>query len=126
MYTDGACRGNPGQSSIGVVFYDEQAEIATLSEAIGITTNNIAEYTALIRGLQYALKQGYTELSVKADSELMIKQLKGEYKVRNEGLKPLFAEARKLAAQFKSVTYSHVMREQNKRADQLANRALDS
>jgi len=126
MYTDGACRGNPGYSSIGVVFFDNGVEIANISEAIGVTTNNIAEYTALLRGLDYALKQGYTELSVKADSELMIKQLKGEYKVKNAGLKPLFIEAKTLAAKFKSISYSHVMREDNKRADQLANMALDA
>ncbi len=126
MYTDGACRGNPGQSAIGVVFYDaNNEEIATLSEAIGIATNNVAEYSALVYGLEYAVKKGYKELAIKADSELMINQLKGEYKVKNENIKPLFIKAKTLIAKLKSVTYTHVMREFNKRADQLANMALD-
>ena len=126
MSSDGASRSNPGPASIGVVFYNEQQEeIASLSEAIGIASNNVAEYTALVCGLEYALKQGYTELVVKADSELMIKQLKGEYKVKNEALKKLYLEAKSLASQFKSLSYIHVPRELNKRADKLANLALD-
>ncbi len=137
MYTDGASRGNPGPASIGIVFFEVESnnigvtsqtgskrEIATVSEAIGIATNNIAEYSALVRGLEYALQKGFTELVVKADSELMIKQLKGQYKVKNENLKPLFLKAKTLAAKFKSLSYFHVRRELNVRADELANMAL--
>ncbi len=127
MFTDGACRGNPGESSIGVVFYDENhEEIASLSESIGVATNNIAEYSALVYGLEYAVKKGFKKLAIKADSELMIKQLKGEYKVKNANIKPLHAKAKELIAKLESVTYSHVRRELNMRADQLANLALDS
>ncbi len=127
MYSDGACRGNPGKSSIGVVFYDENnEEIASLSEAIGVATNNVAEYTALIYGLEYAVKHHYKQLAIKADSELMIKQLKGEYKVKNENIKPLFIKAKALIAKLEAVTYKHVVRELNKRADELANMALDA
>ncbi len=126
MYSDGACRGNPGESAIGVVFYDENhKEIASLSEAIGVATNNVAEYSALIYGLEYAVKKGYKKLAVHADSELMIKQLKGEYKVKNENIKPLFLKAKTLIAKLELVTYKHVLRELNKRADKLANIALD-
>ncbi len=126
MFTDGACRGNPGESALGVVFYDaNNEEIASISEAIGIATNNIAEYSALVYGLEYAVKKGFKQLAIKADSELMIKQLKGEYKVKNENIKPLHAKAKQLIAKLESVTYSHVRRELNKRADQLANQALD-
>jgi len=125
LYTDGASRGNPGPASVGASLVQDGAEIATVSEAIGMQTNNYAEYSALIAGLQKASELKLQELVVKADSELMIKQLRGEYKVKNANIKPLFMKVIELAKNFKTITYTHVRREQNKRADQLANLALD-
>ncbi len=128
IYTDGGSRGNPGDAAIGVVFPDLQKEYG---EAIGKTTNNIAEYSALIFALKKAKqlvgkeKAKGTDVEVRSDSELMVSQLNGEYKVRDEDLKPLFIEVWNLKQDFGSVTFKHVRREENKRADALVNRALD-
>lgn len=126
LFVDGASRGNPGPASIGCSFVDESGEeIDSISKTIGTVTNNIAEYTALLEGLKKAIDEGYTNLIVKADSELMVKQMKGLYKVKNEGLKNLFTQTLALSKEFKSFSIEHVRRDQNSRADELANLALD-
>lgn len=123
---DGASRGNPGRASVGVVLRD--AEGKTLKEhgrCIGRETNNVAEYTAMIDALRLAAGMGARELVVRSDSQLLVRQLTGRYRVKNPGLKPLFAEIQKLKRGFKAVSFEHVPRERNKRADALANEALD-
>ncbi len=126
IYTDGASRGNPGPASIGVSFTTvKDEEISTLSEAIGDQTNNFAEYTALIRGLEVAKDNKVEKVWVRTDSQLMVRQLLGEYKVKAEGIKDLYAQAASLLKEFEKVRLEHVPREQNKRADELANQALD-
>ena len=126
IYTDGAARGNPGPAGAGVVIKDAgMKNIKELCDYLGETTNNQAEYRALILALNSAVELSADELDIFADSELMVSQLKGLYKVKNEGLKPLFNEARDLFRKFKSCRISHVPREKNKEADKLANRAID-
>lgn len=125
-YTDGASRGNPGNAGIGILLVDEQDNvIKEISEYIGQTTNNIAEYTALVTALKEALELNYDEIEVISDSELMVKQINGEYKVKNAGLKPLYKEACELLKGFKRFTVRHVRREYNKEADELANIGID-
>lgn len=127
IYTDGACRGNPGPSSVGVSFSTlENQEIAFISEYIGETTNNVAEYTALLKALKKAKEEGVENIWVCTDSELMVKQLKGEYKVKADHIRTLHSEAFDLLKSFRKVKLEHVLREKNKRADALANQALDS
>jgi len=128
IYTDGASRGNPGEAGVGVAIYDEKDNrtLVEIGEYIGVTTNNVAEYTALIRGLQAATKMHNGKIEIYADSELMIKQMKGEYKVKNEGLRPLYQQARALVAEFAACSFNHIPREKNKRADQLANQGIDN
>lgn len=123
LFTDGACRGNPGPAAIGASLEQDGIEIASISEAIGTQTNNFSEYTALIEGLKLAQAKGVTDLEVKADSELMIKQLNKIYKVKNANIKPLYEAAIAEARKFASVKFTHVRREFNKRADELANLA---
>lgn len=126
LHTDGAARGNPGPAGIGIVLVRPDGEVADeLARFIGHATNNVAEYTALITGLERALQFGVFDLDVYSDSELLVRQLNGEYKVKNIGLKPLHERARQLAAQFRRVRYFHVPREQNRRADELANEGID-
>ena len=126
-YTDGASRGNPGQAGIGVAIYNEKNEkLKSISQYIGEATNNVAEYKALISALQASQELGAEEIEVFTDSELMVKQIKGEYRVKNEGLKPLFNEAKELIKTFTTVKVTHVRRELNKEADKLANIAIDS
>lgn len=126
LWIDGGSRGNPGPSAIGVLVEDEQGRVLeTVSRVIGVATNNVAEYRALVTGLELARRLGAQEVEVRSDSELLVKQMKGEYKVKNERLRPLHAEARGLATGFKSFGILHVEREQNRRADGLVNRALD-
>ncbi|MDD4859240.1 MAG: ribonuclease HI family protein [Dehalococcoidales bacterium] len=127
IYTDGAARGNPGPAALGVVIKDEQNKIlACLSRRLGVTTNNQAEYRALIAGLQQAISLGAKEVEIRSDSELMVRQLTGRYRVKNAGLKPLYDEAVKLLSRFTRCSYVNIPREQNCEADALANRALDS
>ncbi len=127
LYTDGAARGNPGPAAIGVVLTDAQGhEIETRGEVIGNTTNNVAEYRALLRGLQCAAAHHATEIEVRTDSLLMAQQLRGLYKVKAPNLKPLYSEAQRSIQQFKSFSITHNVRELNRRADALANEALDS
>jgi ribonuclease HI len=126
LWTDGAARGNPGPAGIGAILKTASGEVlAAESSYLGHTTNNVAEYRALLLGLSRALEQGIRRLEVRADSELLIKQLKGEYRVRAPGLRPLFRQARALLERFQAVELVHVRREQNSEADRLANQGID-
>lgn len=122
IYSDGASKGNPGDSGIGVVISDEQGNvIREVADYAGIQTNNAAEYCALIRGLKEAADLGATEVDICVDSELLACQLTGMYRVKAANLKPLFKETTTLLRHFERATVTHVFREFNKRADQLAN-----
>jgi ribonuclease HI len=123
---DGGSRGNPGPAAYGVLVRDPRGEIvARLKKYIGINTNNVAEYFGLIAALDYAQNHGIRALRVESDSELMVKQLRGQYKVKSAELKPLFERAKKMSQTFETFRISHVYREQNKEADSLVNQALD-
>jgi ribonuclease HI len=123
---DGGSRGNPGPASYGVVLRDAKGEIvAKLKKYIGRNTNNVAEYYGLIAALDYAQAHGIRALNIQSDSELLVKQMRGQYKVKSEDLRPLFERAKKMSATFDSFHIQHVYREQNKDADALANEALD-
>ena len=126
IYTDGGARGNPGPAGIGAVIYNEKKAVrAEISEYLGAATNNQAEYRALIAAFQKAIKLGGTELDCYLDSELVVKQLRHEYKVKNQDLAPLFLTIYNLSLSFKKITYTHIPREQNQAADNLANQAMD-
>ena len=126
LYCDGASRGNPGPSSIGVVLLDpEGVAVRELGAAIGEATNNVAEYRALEVGLEMAADLGVEELDVRLDSELLVKQVNGEYRVKSAHLKPLHRSVERHLARIPQVTVRHVPRARNTRADALANRALD-
>jgi ribonuclease HI/probable phosphoglycerate mutase len=126
LFTDGASRGNPGLAGAGYVLLDDKGhEILSGYEFLGICTNNVAEYRALMLGLQAASGKECRDLSVFMDSELIVKQLTGEYRVKDVKLKPLFDEVRKSCALFDRCRFRHVLRSQNHRADQLANMAID-
>jgi ribonuclease HI len=123
---DGGSRGNPGPASYGVVIRDPRGEvIATLKKYIGRLTNNVAEYYGLIAALDYAQQHAIRSLRVESDSELLVRQMRGQYKVKSVELRPLFERARKMAQTFTSFKIDHVYREQNAEADALANEALD-
>jgi len=126
IYTDGGARGNPGPAGIGAVAYDEKGNtVFTVSEYIGEATNNQAEYKAVIAALEKAAGQGAQELDVFMDSELAVKQLNREYKVKNQELAQLFLKIHNLTMSFKKVKYFHIRREKNTQADRLVNNALD-
>jgi ribonuclease HI len=128
IYTDGGARGNPGPAGIGVVFRDERGKIvAEFKGYIGEATNNCAEYKALILALTEAstLNPQPSILEIRMDSELIVRQMQGRYKIKEPTLKLLAAEVLKLRNQFKNVTFHHVPREQNKEADKLVNEAID-
>lgn len=126
IYTDGAARGNPGPAGIGAVISDENGEVVTeLSETIGEATNNVAEYTALVRALEVAVDYGASEVKLFLDSELVVKQIKGEYRVKNSGLKGLHAAVLEKLKHYERSRIAHVPRAQNREADRLANAALD-
>lgn len=126
LYTDGAARGNPGPAAVGIVLTTLQGqEIEALGEVIGRATNNEAEYRALLRGLERAIAHHADKIEIRTDSELLAQQLHGKYRVRAANLQPLYAEAQRALKRFKQVSVRHVMRERNRRADQLANEALD-
>jgi len=123
---DGGARGNPGPAAYGFVLVDPAGrEVAAHGEFIGNATNNVAEYRALIAGLEAAADKGVPALEVVMDSELVVRQMTGQYRVKNEGLKPLHAQARRTAARLPQVTYASVRRDFNARADALVNEALD-
>ena len=125
-YFDGGARGNPGPAGYGVFIVDDQGTpVAELSGALGTATNNVAEYNGLIAALEWAAERGLTELLVRGDSQLLIEQMRGNYKVKNEGLKPLYLKARMLVMQIGNVSFEHVPRELNSDADRLANEAMD-
>ena len=124
---DGGSRGNPGPAAYGFVLTDPQGtEVVARGEYIGTATNNVAEYRALLAGLVEAVSRGASPLAVVMDSELVIRQMTGQYRVKNEGLKPLHAEAKSVAAKLARVSWSSVRRDDNSRADGLVNQALDA
>jgi ribonuclease HI len=123
---DGGARGNPGPAGYGVVLQDDSgATVDRLHEYLGAQTNNFAEYSGLVAALEYALKHGCRNLKVRSDSELLVKQIKGEYKVRSEALLDIYREAKDLIRKLDSFHIQHVYREQNREADRLANLAMD-
>jgi ribonuclease HI len=125
-YIDGGSRGNPGIAGYGVHLLDEQGKtLASLSERLGIRTNNFAEYSALIAALSFAESHQYDKIKVYADSELLVRQINGTYRVRNPGLRDLYNQAQSLISRFKSFSIHHIPREQNREADRLANLAMD-
>jgi ribonuclease HI len=127
LYTDGGARGNPGPAAYGYVLEaDDGTVLAAHGERIGIATNNVAEYSALIAGLEKALELAVPEVEVISDSELLVKQMNGEYRVKNEALRELSARASQLARQIGDVSYRAVRREHNELADRLVNEALDA
>ncbi len=126
VYTDGASRGNPGPAAIGAAVFDENGrEVHTVSQRIGRATNNEAEYRAAIAGLEAALALGAREVQLMMDSELVVRQVSGHYKVRNPALRRLFGRVKDLQWRFASFEARSIPREENKRADRLANQALD-
>jgi ribonuclease HI len=127
LSTDGGARGNPGPAAFAYVLEAEDGTVlAAHGEAIGVATNNVAEYRALVEGLRKAGEVGVTDLEVVSDSELMVKQMRGEYKVKNEALRELSIQAGRLARAVGSVRYTAVRREHNELADRLVNEALDA
>ena len=131
IYGDGGSRGNPGPAGSGAIIRNESGEtVATVSEFLGVTTNNVAEYTAVLRGLETLAgmlegKAKDAEVHVRMDSMLVIKQMSGEWKIKHPNMKPLAARVYELVQLFGSVTFEHVYREDNKDADRLANEAMD-
>jgi ribonuclease HI len=127
LWTDGAARGNPGPAGIGVMLKTKSGKvIAAEGRSIGHATNNVAEYRALLLGLEKALERGVRRVEVRADSELLIKQLRSEYRVKNPGLRPLFEQAMTMIRRFEAVRLTHVRREHNAEADRLANEGIDN
>ena len=126
LHIDGASRGNPGEAGFGIhVTTPEGAELAQLYGYLGPASNNVAEYQALLHGLRFALAKGAASVEVFSDSELLVRQLEGRYRVKNAGLVPLHREAQSLLARFAKARVAHVPRERNREADALANRAVD-
>ena len=127
LFTDGGSRGNPGPAAYGFVIEAEDGHVlAAEGEAIGTATNNVAEYSGLVAGLERAAELGIREVEVVSDSELLVKQMQGEYRVKNEALKELWEEATDLESRFSRVRYTAVRRAHNELADRLVNEALDA
>jgi ribonuclease HI len=125
-YFDGGARGNPGPAGFGVYIVDHDGTVlAEIAEGIGVATNNVAEYRGLLAALQWAVDHGVKALAVKGDSQLLIQQMLGNYRVKNEGLLPLYRRARHLVVQIGDVSFAHVRREQNRDADRLSNIGMD-
>jgi len=125
-YIDGGARGNPGPAGYGVRVENERGDlIEELCGFLGSATNNIAEYNGLLAALRYANEHGHRIVRIKSDSELLVKQMIGQYRVKNPGLQVLFQQAQSLARTLERVAYEHVRREQNRDADRLANQAMD-
>ncbi|MFH1169050.1 MAG: ribonuclease HI family protein [Chloroflexota bacterium] len=127
IFTDGAARGNPGPAAIGAVISDKRGKpIASISQCLGTTTNNQAEYRAIIAALEKAIGLGARQVVLHSDSELAVKQINGAYRVKNEALKPLYQQVKRLQARLEKLTIDCIPRERNSAADSLANQALDS
>jgi len=127
LFTDGGARGNPGPAAYGFVLETEDGTVlAAEGQAIGVATNNVAEYSGLVAGLRKAVELHVPDVEVVSDSELLVKQMRGEYRVKNEALRALFVEATTLARGLESVEYRHVKRAHNELADRLVNEALDA
>jgi ribonuclease HI len=125
-YIDGGARGNPGPAGFGVRIEDEHGTLINeFNGFLGTCTNNVAEYNGLLAALNYAQQHGHRAVRIRSDSELLVKQMRGEYKVKNAGLLPLHQQARTLARGLDRIVYEHVRREHNKDADRLANLAID-
>jgi ribonuclease HI len=125
-YIDGGARGNPGPAGYGVHVVDDQGKIvAEIYEGIGYATNNVAEYRGLLAALEWSIAHGHTNVHIKSDSLLLVQQVNGVYRIKNEGLLPLYRQARHLMARVGKVTLEHVRREQNKDADRLSNLGMD-
>ena len=126
IFTDGAAEPNPGPAAIGVVIKDEKGRLITsISQHIGTTTNNQAEYRAIITALEKAIKLGAIHVEVNSDSELVVRQINGRYRVKNAALRPLYQRVKQLQSLLEGFTITHIPREQNTEADKLANVALD-
>jgi ribonuclease HI len=126
LHVDGASRGNPGEAGFGIHVTDAKGDaVASLFGYLGTATNNVAEYQALLHGLRFALARGARTVEVFSDSELLVRQLEGRYRVKHPGLVPLHREAQSLLARFDETRVAHVPRERNREADALANRAVD-
>jgi ribonuclease HI len=126
IHTDGAARGNPGPAAIGAVIADEKGNVvATISRCLGVTTNNQAEYRAIIAALEKAVSLGARHIAMYSDSELVVKQINGQYRIKHAALQPLYKEVVRLTGGLENFKISHVRREQNAGADALANQALD-
>ncbi len=126
VYCDGAARGNPGPAGIGVLVTDESGRaLATVSSGIGVATNNVAEYRAVLAGLEAAAELGGSRVLVRSDSRLLVEQLSGRFRVKNPTLIRLHGEVRQLLSRFAEVHFEHVPREQNRQADRLANQGVD-
>jgi len=125
IHTDGVSRGNPGLAAIGATLKDEQGRVlASISRRIGRTTNNQAEYRAIIAALEEATRLGIRQVELYSDSELVVRQIKGEYRVKNKALIPLYQRVKQLQSLQDDFTIRHILRQQNKEADELANKAL--
>jgi len=125
-YIDGGARGNPGPAGYGVRIEDERGTlIEELYQPLGVATNNVAEYNGLLAALRWAVDHGEREVHIRSDSELLVKQMRGEYKVKHPGLQPLYVRARLLAVEIGDVRFEHVRREFNKEADRLSNLGMD-
>jgi len=127
LYTDGGARGNPGPAAVGVVITDKSGKvIKEIGKYIGKATNNVAEYKAVIEGLHAAIQNNIDELTCYSDSLLIVKQLSGEYKIKNKALKELWDKIKILETKFKNISYHHITRDKNERADFLVNEVLDA
>jgi ribonuclease HI len=127
LFADGGSRGNPGPAASGAVLFDEHgAVLREIGTYLGVATNNVAEWTGLLTGLEAAIELGVKDLAVRLDSELVVKQLSGAYRVKNEGLIPLHARAKTLLRSFAHVDIRHVPRKQNAAADAICNQVLDA
>lgn len=125
-FIDGGARGNPGPAGYGAYIVDSSGQpLASLHSALGVATNNVAEYNGLLAALTWALEHRHDRLHIKADSQLLVEQMKGNYRVKNAGLQPLYQEAVRLAARIGKVTFEHIRRELNKEADRLSNIGMD-
>lgn len=125
LYFDGACRGNPGPMAIGALLLENGKKVKEISKKIGTGTNNIAEWRALIEGLKLARAHSCEELEVRGDSQLIIRQISGKYRVKSDNLIPLFNEAMKLCSSFRKIEFKWIKREENSYTDSLVNKSLD-